>query len=81
VVAAVVGGEQVIGLRRVADDGIEVGRVLIACGCCANPSISNPGVDGLAVGFAQGTGVVEGGADLGRDGGSDDAERVGVGDG
>jgi hypothetical protein len=82
VVSAVVGGEELVGVGRVADDGvevedgIEVGRVLIACGRCADPC-----VDGLAVGLAEGAGVVEGGADVGRDGSSDDAERVGVGAG
>ena len=74
VVSAVVGGEELVGMAGVADYGVEIEDGIEVAG-------ANPGVDGLAVGFAEGAGVVVGGADVGGDGGSEDAEAVGVGAG
>ena len=73
VVAAVVGGEHAIGMGGVADDFVEIeDGVEVAGG-------EDPGVDGLAVGFGGGAGVVVVGADEGSDGGADDLDAVGVG--
>jgi len=75
VVAAIVGGEEMVGVGGVADYGVEIDdRVEVVGG-------ADPGVDGLAVGFAEGAGVVVVGAEVGGDGGSVDAEVVGVGSG
>ena len=75
VVAAVVGGEEVVGVGGVTDYLVEIdGGVEVVGG-------ADPGVDGLAVGFAEGAGVVVVGAEVGGDGGSVDAEVVGVGSG
>ena len=72
VVAAVVGGEELIGMLRISDDGVEVNdRVEVAGG-------AYPFIDGLAVGFAEGAGVVVGGADVRCDGGSVNAKAVSV---
>jgi len=73
VVAAVIGGKELVGVVGVAEDGVEVQHrvkardgvevgdcvevrdgvevrgVSIAWGRSANPSISNPSVDGLAI--------------------------------
>jgi len=73
VVAAVEGGQHAVGLVGVArgfvkvDDGVEV------------PSGANPLVDGLAVGFAGGAGVVVARPGVGCDGRSDDGDAVGMG--
>ena len=68
VVAAIVGGQKAVGVVRIADELIEVDDGVEVAGS------ANPGVDGLAIGFAQGAGVVVVGADVGRDGGAIDAE-------
>jgi len=73
VVAAVVGGQEMVGVRGIADDCVEVDDGVEVAG------VANPGVDGLAIGFAQGAGVVVVGASVGRDRGSIDAKLVGVG--
>ena len=73
-VAAVVGGEELIGMLRISDDGVEVNdRVEVEVAGGAYPFI-----DGLAVGFAEGAGVVVGGADVRCDGGSVNAKAVSV---
>jgi len=72
VVAAVVGGEELIGMLRISDDGVEVNdRVEVAGG-------AYPSIDGLAVGFAEGAGMVVDGADVGCDGGAVNAKAVSV---
>ena len=73
VVAAIVGGEHAIGMGGVADDFVEVeDGVEVAGG-------EDPGIDGLAVRFGGGTGVVVVRAGEGRDGGADDLDAVSVG--
>ena len=53
VVAAVVGGEELVGVLGIAEDLIEVEDGVEVAGH------ANPGVDGLARGFVGGAGVVE----------------------
>ncbi len=74
-VAAVVGGEQLVGVLGVADYGVEIDDGVEVAGG------ANPVVDGLAVGFAQGAGVIVVGADVGGDRRAVDAQAVGVGAG
>ena len=73
VVAAIVGWQEMVGVRGIADDRIEVDD-----GVEVSWS-ADPRIDCLAIGFAQGAGVVVVGADVGRDGGSVDEKLVGVG--
>ena len=73
VVAAVVGGQETVGVGRIADDLVEVDDGIEVSGS------ANPGVNCLAIGFAQGAGVVVVGADVRRDCGPVDAQLVGVG--
>ena len=72
-VAAVVGGEEAVGLLGVADDLVEIDDGVEVAGR------ADPLIDGYAIGFAERAGVVVIRAGVGSDGGSDDAEAVGVG--
>ena len=67
VVAAIEGWQKMVWVRGIADDRIEVDDGVEVSGG------ADPGVDGLAIGFAQRAGVVVVGADEGGDCGSEDA--------
>jgi len=73
VVAAVVGGEELVGVLGIAGDGIEVDDCVEVAGG------SDPLVDGLAVNKWIRTGVVVSGADVGCDGSAVDLKAVGMG--
>ena len=73
VVAAVVGGEQLIGMLGIADYGIEIDhRIEVAVG-------ADPLIHGLAVRFAGWPGVIKTGANVRCDGGAIDQQSVGMG--
>lgn len=72
-ISAVVSGAETLGVGRVAGDLVEVDDGVEAAGG------ADPGVDGLAVGFAGGVGMVVIGAGEGQNGGANDADAGGVG--
>ena len=72
-VTAVVGGQEAVGMLRVADYGVEVDD------CVKVTGGANPLIDCLTVGLAEWAGVVVVRPDVGRDGRSVDAESVRVG--
>ncbi len=74
-VATVIGGEEAVGLLGVANDGVEIDNGVEVAGG------ADPLINSYAVGFAERAGVVVIRAGVGSDGGSDDAEGVGVGAG
>ena len=72
-VAAIVGGQQPIGMLGVAHDGIEVDDGVEMAGC------ANPLIDGLAIGLAERAGMIVVRSNIGRDGGPVDAQAMCVG--
>ena len=72
-VAAVVGGEQLVGVLGIADDGVKIDDCIkVAVG-------ADPLIDGLAVGFTEWSGMIVAGADIRCDGGAIDPQAVGMG--
>jgi len=73
VVAAVVGGEELIGVLGVADYGVEIDDCIEVAGG------ADPFIHGLAVGFAERAGMIVAGAYVRSDGGAIDQQTVGMG--
>ena len=68
-------GQQAVGVGGVASGLVEIDDFIEVAGS------SDPGVDGLAVGFIGCIGVVVVGTGVGQDGAADDDEVVGMGAG